>query len=119
MVMKPLLSPFNTIFNRCSDEKHGSAEGIIAAIRNTGVAVTKSKTPTLPPASSNSSGNGSSPVIYFNSYFNYLFTELPFSFQFLCLWFIGVPYVNTLLFVSYQASKEYTIREIASVLKGK
>ncbi|KAN0018407.1 hypothetical protein ACTFIU_011023 [Dictyostelium citrinum] len=50
-----------------------------------------------------------------------LFTELPFSFEFPYFWFIGVLImsIGIAIFVSYQASKEYRTREIASVLKGK
>ncbi|KAN0044893.1 hypothetical protein ACTA71_006419 [Dictyostelium dimigraforme] len=50
-----------------------------------------------------------------------LFTELPFSFEFPYFWFIGVLFmsIGIAIFVSYQSSKEYRTREIASVLKGK
>ncbi|KAK5577019.1 hypothetical protein RB653_001956 [Dictyostelium firmibasis] len=50
-----------------------------------------------------------------------LFTELPFSFEFPYFWFIGVLVmsIGIAIFVSYQSSREYRTREIASVLKGK
>jgi len=50
-----------------------------------------------------------------------LFTELPFSFEFPYIMFIGVLISSIVIaiFVSYQSSKEYRERMIASVLKGK
>ncbi|KAF2072454.1 hypothetical protein CYY_006230 [Polysphondylium violaceum] len=50
-----------------------------------------------------------------------LFTELPFSFEFPYIMFIGVliSSIFIAIFVSYQSSKEYRERMIASVLKGK
>ncbi|GAM21205.1 hypothetical protein SAMD00019534_043800 [Acytostelium subglobosum LB1] len=50
-----------------------------------------------------------------------LFTQLPFSFQFPYFWFFGVFGASIIMaiVVSHQASKEYSVRPIASVLKGK
>ncbi|EGC28601.1 hypothetical protein DICPUDRAFT_159955 [Dictyostelium purpureum] len=49
-----------------------------------------------------------------------LFTELPLSFEFPYFWFIGVLLmsIGLAIIVSYQSSKEYRERMIASVLKG-